>query len=112
MNQYNFGTEDNNNPFSDFLEASPQAAYYSYSDDWGSPRQSQYYQNQFSNIYNQYLGSLGGMLRQGIMPNSTENTFASFLGDYDFDRSYNEMPPSMRGDFSSMFNPRTRQIYF
>ena len=51
MNQYNFGTEDNNNPFSDFLEASPQAAYYSYSGDWGSPRQSQYYQNQFSNIY-------------------------------------------------------------
>ena len=51
MNQYNFGTEDDNNPFSDFLEASPQAAYYSYSGDWGSPRQSQYYQNQFSNIY-------------------------------------------------------------
>ena len=111
MNQYNFGTEDNDNPFSDFLEASPQSAYYSYSGDWGSPRQSQYYQNQFTNIYNQYLGSLGGMLRQGIMPNA-ENTFASFLGNYDFDRSYNELPPSMRGDFTSMFNPRTRQIYF
>ena len=107
-NQYDWGGD---NPFGDFLEAAPQAAYYSYSNDWGGPRQSQYYQNQFQNVYNQYLGSLGGMLREGVMP-SADNTFANFLGNFDWSDRYTSLPPQMRGDFPSQFNPRTRQIYF
>ena len=111
-NQYDWASGDNDyNPFSDFLEASPQAAYYSRSNEWGGQRQSQYYQNQFQNVYNQYLGSLGGMLREGVMP-SAESTFADYLGAYDWTDRYTSLPPQMRGDFPSQFNPRTRQIYF
>ena len=105
-NQYDWGGD---NPFGAFLEAAPQAAYYSYSNDCGRPRQSQYYQNQFQNVYNQYLGSLGGMLRQGVMP-TNENTFADYLGNYDWNQE--SIGDYQRGDFTSQFNPRTRQIYF
>ena len=110
-NQYDWGSENAFNPFDEFLEATPQAAYYSYSDEWGGggKKQSQYYQNQFQNVYNQYLGSLGGMLRQGVMPQA-ENTFASYLGNYDWNQE--SLGQYQRGDFTSQFNPRTRQIYF
>ena len=73
--------------------------------------QQRHYQNQFQNVYNQYLGSLGGMLREGVMP-SADNTFANFLGNFDWSDRYTSLPPQMRGDFPSQFNPRTRQIYF
>ena len=117
-NQYDWGNANpvyqdiDNNPFGDFLEASPGAAYYSYSGEWGAPSGQRHYQNQFQNVYNQYLGSLGGLLRQGIMPTADEDTFTNFLGNYDWTERYGQLPPAMRGDFSSQFNPRTRQIYF
>ena len=112
-----FGSD---NPFMDFLEYEPEAAYYSSPAGWagtgafaqGTPNQKRYYQNQFQNVYNQYLGSLGGLLRQGVMPTATENTFANFLGNYDWTERYTAEPPQMRGEFSQQFNPRTRQIYF
>lgn len=100
------------NVFGDFLEAAPQSAYYSYGEEWGAPSQQRHYQNQFQNVYNQYLGSLGGLLRQGVMPNATENTFTNFLGNYDWNEKYSSLPPQMRGQFDAQFNPRTRQIYF
>ena len=109
-NQYDWASGNGDyNPFSDFLEASPQAGYYRHSSDWGGQRQSQYYQNEFQNVYNQYLGSLGGMLRQGVMPQA-ENTFAGYLGNYDWNQE--SIGDYQRGDFTSQFNPRTRQIYF
>ena len=107
-NQYDWG----DNAFGEFLELNPQSAYYSYSDEWGGgPMQQRHYQNQFQNVYNQYLGSLGGMLREGVLP-SADNTFANFLGNFDWSDRYTSLPPQMRGDFPSQFNPRTRQIYF
>ena len=109
-NQYDWGSDDN--VFSEFLELNPAAAYYSYGEEWGAPKQTRHYQNQFQNIYNQYLGSLGGMLRQGVMPTSTEDTFAGYLENYDWSDRYTSTPPTMRGDFDAQFNPRTRQIYF
>ena len=121
LTEYNLMTTENpfdwgeNSTAGDLLETNPAAAYYSYANDWqGGPRQEQYYQNQFQNIYNQYLGSLGGQLRQGNIPSTAqgENTWAGYLQNYDWTDRYTSMPPQMRGDFQSMFNPRTRQIYF
>jgi len=115
------------NPYSAYMDIpsailgeSPQAAYYSYSDEWGAPNQQRYYQNQFQNIYNEYLGSLGGMLRQGVIPDEGE-TFAGYLSSNygmgtdttsPWNERYTSLPTQMRGEYSSMFNPRTREIYF
>ena len=49
------------------------------------------------------------MLRQGIMP-TNENTFDDYLGNYDWNQE--SIGDYQRGDFTSQFNPRTRQIYF
>ena len=121
-------TTQNNNPWSNWmdnpymaiLEESPGAAYYSYADQWSSPAQQQYYQNQFQNVYNQYLGTLGSALRMGAsggegapsMSDIGQMRFTDFLGDYDWTNRYTSLPPTMRGDFTQSYNPRTRQIYF
>lgn len=110
------------NPYMEVLQEAPEAAYYSYQDDFSStPKQQQYYQNQFQNVYNQYLGSLGQSLKAGSTgaeggPSSIKEalspTFMDYLGNYDWTERYSALPPPMRGDFTSQFNPRTRQIYF
>ena len=70
----------NLNPWSDLLEQVPEAAYYSspagQSFASGSPRQRSYFENQFSNIYNAYLGALGSQIREGGMP---EMRFQDYL---------------------------------
>ena len=57
--------------FSDFLEQQPQALYQSYLGDPKSNMTSsmkRYYQNEFSNIQNEYLGKLARDMRQGNLP--------------------------------------------
>jgi|TARA_R100001530_G_scaffold2685_1_gene4294 hypothetical protein len=117
-NQYDWGDSGSFASFAgDLLEANPAAAYYSYGEEWNTPMQQRHYQNQFQNIYNQYLGSLGGLLREdvgggSVIPSVTDNTFTGFLGNYDWNDRYGSLPPQMRGSFESQYNPRTREIYF
>ena len=57
--------------FSDFLETQPQALYQSYLGDPKSNMTSsmkRYYQNEFSNIQNEYLGKLARDMREGSVP--------------------------------------------
>ena len=104
----------------DILKESPEYAYYSYGSEWGSPAQTQYYQNQFQNIYNQYLGTLGKELRLGATGTEGSKSladigsmqFSDYLGNYDWTDRYTALPPSQRGEYTSQYNPRTRQIYF
>jgi len=81
------------NPFADWLEAEPQAAYFSYQGDWGAPRQRQYYRNQYSDIYNEYLGLLGKQLRAGTQPNEK---FVDFLSGFDWNKRFQQLPLSQR----------------
>lgn len=112
-NQYDWGDSGSFASFAgNLLEANPAAAYHSYGEEWNTPMQQRHYQNQFQNVYNQYLGSLGGLLREGVVPSATENTFTNFLGNYDWTDRYSALPPQMRGSFESQYNPRTREIYF
>ena len=119
-NPFSQWMDDDVNPYMKLLGTAPEAAYHSYQTDWASPNQQQYYQNQFQNIYNQYLGSLGASLRQGAeggegaptVKEAVSPTFTDYLGNYDWTNRYTSLPPTMRGDFTSQFNPRTRQIYF
>ena len=108
------------NPYMAILEESPGAAYFSYADQWSSPAQQQYYQNQFQNVYNQYLGTLGTALRSGAsgtegapsISDIGQMSFTNYLGDMNWTDRYTSLPPTMRGDYTSSYNPRTRQIYF
>lgn len=119
------------NPFARYLEDVPQAAYFSFQDQFGqtprgvtSPRQKQYFQNQFQNIHNQFMGQLGRQLRSGQAPTKQ---FAGFLSErtpeeprraeeprpMSFAQQYASLPPSLRGDFSaSRLSPRGRYLFF
>ena len=108
-------------PFREQLDEADSAAYYSFANDWATPNQQMYFQNQFQNVYNQYLGALGASLRQGSsgaeggpasVTEALSPTFMDYLENYDWTDRYTSLPPAMRGDFTSQFNPRTRQIYF
>ena len=111
----------NLNPWSDLLEQVPEAAYYSspagQSFASGSPRQRSYFENQFSNIYNAYMGALGAQVREGDMPtlrfqDYLENT-NPYQGNSLFQARYGAQTPNQRGDYSAMnLSPRTRFMYY
>jgi hypothetical protein len=96
------------NPFLEFIYDEPKAAYFSRADQFGGPNnyrpQQNYYQNQFSNIYNRYLGDLGMQARSGIQP---QGEFNDFLGTFDFNKHYREnVPYETRQPGLSAFVPR------
>ena len=66
--------------FSDFLESQPQALYQSFLTDPSARMPSsmkRYYQNQFSNIQNEYIGSLARQMREGQLPTRTFQDYLS-----------------------------------
>ena len=98
------------NPWLDFLEGEPKATYFSYGDKFGGPRGSQrqrrFAQDQFSDIYSQYLGNLGRQARAGTAPTGT---FTDFMGGFDFDQWYRQQVPyEQRNQGFSDLAPRTR----
>jgi len=100
------------NPYLDFLEKKPEAAYFSYADRFGGPRGSQrqrgFSQGQFSDIYSQYLGNLGRQARAGTSP---QGTFNDFLGGFDFENWYRQQVPyQVRSQGFSDLVPQTRFI--
>lgn len=115
-----------NNPFLDFLEYEPQAAYYSSPEGWvgqgafaqGSPNQRRYYQNQFQNIYNEFLGALGKQAREGDVPTMRWEGYIDTVNKgndpniMSMARRYSGLSPEMAGRTTSRYAPGTRQIYF
>ena len=97
------------NPWSDFLEQEPgtKAAYFSYGDQWGkSQKQRNFYQSSFSDIYNQYLGTLGQQVRQGLMPTGK---WDPYLSNFDFNKYYQEQVPyQTRNQGQSGFTPQVQ----
>ena len=95
--------------FSGYLEAEPSSAYYSYSGEFGgpgkSPKQAGYYQNSFTDIYNDYLGQLGSQVRGGGVPT---NQWNDYLGDFDWDTWYRQHQTyEQRNPNRSSFSPQT-----
>jgi predicted HicB family RNase H-like nuclease len=93
-----------------FLEQQPRAAFESF--DFGqSPGQKRFFQNQFSNIHNQFLGSLAQQARAGQIPQGTFS--GSFLPRFNPRRHLALTSPAFRGTArESQFNPRTRSLFF
>ena len=89
------------NPFLAFLEGQPQATFFSFQDQFGqSPGQRNVIRDQFSDIYNEYLGFLGQQARSGQQPSGT---FEKFLDKPDFfKKRIQDLSPSQRGGGSRL----------
>lgn len=112
------------NPFGDYLdngsawgsmllEQLPQAAYFSSPTGQGfgrqSPRQQRYFQQNYQDVFNQYMGSLGEQLRSGQTP---DTTFSQFLESDPWTSRYTALPQAQRGMNTGMYSPRTRFLYY
>lgn len=85
------------NPFADFLdfdETGRRAAYFARQNQFGgagrAQRQQGFYQNAFTEIYNNYLGNLGRQALGGTQPTGN---FNDYLGGLDFDAYYRQQVP-------------------
>ena len=114
----------NENTFADFydtmLEAEPQTAFMgavgreTFGRSLPDPtldRARAGFRNQFSDVYNQYLGQRANQMRSRTDP-SQLSTFSSFLEDYPFTQRYSAMTPYQRGTSRSRFSPSTRFIFY
>ena len=117
MSSNNF---DITNPFKNILEEMPTAAYYSSpaGQTFGgqSPKKRSFFENQFQNIYNAYMGALGTQLRGGEIPDLKFQDYLETANPYTgtdlFTSKYQGMTPTQRGDYSSYIAPRTRFMYY
>jgi len=97
--------------FSDFLESQPQALYQSFLTDPSARMPSsmkRYYQNQFSNIQNEYIGSLARQMREGQLPT---RTFQDYLSKDVFTRPEQADPMSRMGRFTGYDRFRRESPY-
>ena len=97
--------------FQHWLEDIPEAAYYSAEPFQGgfAPTAQRYWQGQYGNIQNQYMGELGKQLRAGQAPTKT---FTDFLGDYPWTERYTAMGPRLRpGGATTRYAPSVRRMY-
>ena len=97
----------NSNPWAGFLEDQPKAGYFSWLNrNRGlSPNQNQFFQGNFDEIYNQYLGQLGSQAQQGMTP---DLQWGDYLGQQDPMNLWGKMTPRQRGDNAQRFAPGVR----
>lgn len=92
-----------------FLEEEPRASFFSAAAPFGtSPVRRRFLQNQFGEVFDQYLAALGAGARQGSVPNLP---FADFTSGFDFNQLFQQQPRFQRGASSQFFNPRTRFLF-
>ena len=100
------------NPWADFLdydEPGRKAAYFARRDQFGggqrSQRQSRFYQDSFSQLYNNYLGNLGRQVTGGGAP--TDSWAKDYLGGFNFDDYYRQnVPYEERNAGQNAFTPQ------
>lgn len=92
------------------LTETPRAAYFSFQDQFGGDRsRSKYFQGQFQDIFNQYLGTLGQALRRGDTPSTSFMDFLETPGTFN---QFRGVAPSVRGATASRFAPPARFLNF
>ena len=106
--------------FSDLLEDQPRASYEAMVNPFAKSRsQKKYYQNQFTDIHNQFLGALGSQILGGQAPTLR---FAEWLrgqpmaqNQRGFNQGYLTQTPRERQGFGGSdmgaFNPVTRFMW-
>lgn len=97
--------------FSSFtLETSPSMAYFSSAPFQGrtSPAQQRYWEGEYGNVTNEYLGALGTALRT----QTEAPSFVDFLGNMPWTERYTALSPNLRpGSGFRRFNPQTQHVY-
>jgi len=73
-----------------------------------SPASRRYFQGQFQNIYDDFLGTQGKSLQRGEMP---AQNFQQFLQEFPFTQRYASLPPEMTGRSLGNFAPRVQYSY-
>ena len=73
-----------------------------------SPASKRYFQGQFQNVYNEFLGQQGRALQGGQMP---AQNFQQFLQAFPFTQRYSSLPPEMTGRTLGSFAPRVQYSY-
>jgi len=73
-----------------------------------SPASRRYFQGQFQNIYDEFLGKQGRALQGGQMP---AQNFQQFLQAFPFTQRYSALPPEMTGRTLGGFAPRVQYSY-
>ena len=107
--QYSTGILEN--PYLEWLEESPELAYYSNPMMTGiqRPGERRYLQGQFQNVWSDYLGGLGEQIRAGQDPTAK---FQDYLASDPFTQRYAALTPQQAGRTTGRFSPTTRQIYY
>ena len=99
------------NPFLAFMEDVPQVGYFSYQNQQGqSPNQKRYFQQQFANVQDRYMGQLGQNIRQGGDPTLS---FTDYMSQYMAPQGgqfqdWASMSPRQRGTTTGRYAPPTR----
>ncbi len=74
-------------------------------------RARDYFADQYSNIYNEYMSKKGREYQQKVDP-SKMTTFSDFLSEIPFTTRYSGLTPYQRGMSTQRFAPSTRHIYY
>ena len=87
------------NMWQEWLEDTPQASYYGSLGGQKSqtPAQRRHYEGNFSNMWNRYMGNLGGQALGGQQPTGS---FTDYLGGFDWNKNYNALPRWQRGVYT------------
>lgn len=100
--------EGSNWPWFDFLNESPEYAYFSQpGQSLFTPNQRRAFGNAYSDIYNEYKGALGQQIRQGEEPTLR---FTDYLQNNPFITRFMQLPPETRGERMDIFRPRTQWL--
>lgn len=91
--------------FEGYIDQNPEQGYFGYQNQWKTPNQKKWFQSQFSNIQNQYMGQLGQQVLSGGAPTKT---FEDFLSQFNWGQNFQEQTPQQRGQDTSRYNPWTR----
>ena len=101
ITHFGIGGSDTN-PFQEFVDEDERVAFFSQRGRFGgSPVQQRFASNQFSDIFNEYLGQLGQFAQAGINPNQT---FPNFLFGVDFQDRFRRASPQQRGTAAGLRN--------
>ena len=73
-----------------------------------SPASRRFFQGQFQNLYDEFLGQQGRALQGGQMP---AQNFQQFLQAFPFTQRYSSLPPEMTGRTLGSFAPRVQYSY-
>src|SRR3990167_4102418 len=96
--------------FKAFQNEVPEAGYFSYRDKARSPNQRKFFDQQFANVQNQFIGRIGKIFNEG--GDASTYNWTDFMPEYfspggGFD--YDWMNQSSRRQGASRYNPPTQK---